>query len=388
LKATATLAHRLNLAGGRPAGFDYIRLALSLSIICWHTIAVTLGQDTEARFFTGWVRPPVAMLLPMFFALSGFLVTGSLERTKSLPGFLGLRVLRIVPALSCEVILSALLLGTVFTTLPLHAYFASPVFATYFMNILGEPHYALPGVFLGNPLPGRVNPQLWTIPYELLCYVVLAALALAGLLRRRWLLPAAALGVQLLLTYLALVGLRDPVGGVTGLTLLAAFLFGVVLFRFRDVVPWHPALGLLALAVAVLLFLVPNGDRFCALPVAYFTAWVGLHDPPRLRRLLGGDYSYGLYLYGAPIQQALAAAGLRLGVPLLASWYGNLLVAIPCAFLVATLSWWFVEKPALRLRRYITAFEAWYVPYRDAALAALPMAVVRAPASQGSTPRR
>jgi peptidoglycan/LPS O-acetylase OafA/YrhL len=57
----------------------------------------------------------------MFFALSGFLVAGSPERSKTLLTFLGLRAIRIYPALGVEVVLSALLIGTAVTTLPLPA---------------------------------------------------------------------------------------------------------------------------------------------------------------------------------------------------------------------------------------------------------------------------
>ena len=51
----------------------------------------------------------------MFFALSGFLVTGSALRTGRLVPFLGLRVLRLLPALFVEVTLSAIILGGIFT---------------------------------------------------------------------------------------------------------------------------------------------------------------------------------------------------------------------------------------------------------------------------------
>ena len=62
------------------------------------------------------------MIVPMFFALSGFLVAGSFERSKTLITFLGLRVFRIVPALSVEVFLSAIILGSFFTTNDLRNY--------------------------------------------------------------------------------------------------------------------------------------------------------------------------------------------------------------------------------------------------------------------------
>ena len=91
-------------------------------------------------------------------ALSGFLVAGSLERTRARQ-FVVLRALRLVPALAVEVTLSALLLGAFFTTLPLWRYLQSPELGGYFGNIVGFVHFTLPGVFERNPAPGVVNSQ-------------------------------------------------------------------------------------------------------------------------------------------------------------------------------------------------------------------------------------
>jgi peptidoglycan/LPS O-acetylase OafA/YrhL len=77
---------------------------------------------------------------------------------------------------------------------------------------------------------------------------------------------------------------------------------------------------------------------------------------------LSGDYSYGLFLYGYPLQQALMSIG-----PEVRHWYLNLLLAIPCAAVVAASSWWLIEKPALSLRRYLKQFEEWYLFKRSLA---------------------
>ena len=71
---------------------------------------------------------------------------------------------------------------------------------------------------------------------------------------------------------------------------------------------------------------------------------------------LSGDYSYGLYLYGFPIQQAIFAIN-----PALREWYWNLLLAIPCAGMVAVGSWWLVEKPVLARRHKLKSLEEWYL---------------------------
>ncbi len=109
------------------------------------------------------------VVLPAFFALSGFLVSTSLFRSKTIFEFVTLRVVRMMPALFGEVLISALLLGPLLTAFTIQEYFSSRQFYVYWLNIIGEIHFQLPGLFLDNPDPGRVNLQLWTIPLELKC---------------------------------------------------------------------------------------------------------------------------------------------------------------------------------------------------------------------------
>ena len=58
-----------------------------------------------------------------------------------------------------------------------------------------------------------------------------------------------------------------------------------------------------------------------------------------------GDYSYGLYIYAWPIQQALIFAwpGLPVGA--------HILLSATATLLVAAASWHAVEKPAMALNR-------------------------------------
>jgi peptidoglycan/LPS O-acetylase OafA/YrhL len=108
--------------------------------------------------------------------------------------------------------------------------------------------------------------------------------------------------------------------------------------------------------LSLLLFSIPHGLRFVAVPSAYVTVYLGLLNPPRNKIILSGDYSYGLYLYGFPIQQAFVYVG-----PNLHHWYLNLLLTIPCAILVAVGSWWLVERPVLDQRKKLRKLEEWYL---------------------------
>lgn len=350
-----SLADQLVRTNGRPSGFDYLRILLAVGVVAWHTHETVYGHAGFIAAATGPFRPLWGMILPMFFALSGFLVAGSLERSKSLIGFLGLRAIRIYPALIVEVVLSAFFLGLVFTTLPWDAYFRDPQFRAYLLNVTGDIHFRLPGVFLLNPFPAIVNAQLWTVPYELTCYVAFSILAALGIVKHRWISVVATGSLCAVAAIWHLRhGLSVPVTiPIVGHGLVLCFLAGVTLYLYRDRVPWRSDLGVAALFLSLALFFAPSGQMLLAFPAAYFTIWLGLANPARNRLLAGADYSYGLFLYGYPIQQAVAAVG-----PAFHHWWISLPVSLTIGIGVSWLSWHFVEKPSAKLRAPLFALES------------------------------
>jgi peptidoglycan/LPS O-acetylase OafA/YrhL len=132
---------------GRTSGFDYLRVCLAVGVIVVHSTSVSYGHQSDHAVWGGPQRTLEHLILPMFFALSGFLVAGSLERCPTLVSFFGLRLLRIVPALSVEVLLSAMIFGPLLSAFDLRAYFTDPEFYSYFLNVTGNIHYLLPRCF-------------------------------------------------------------------------------------------------------------------------------------------------------------------------------------------------------------------------------------------------
>jgi peptidoglycan/LPS O-acetylase OafA/YrhL len=325
---------------------------LALSVIFIHVPQVVYGWTIAHPFWMPWLRPISAMVVPMFFALSGFLVAGSMLRSKTLVTFFGLRFLRIAPALSVEVTLSALILGPIFTNLLVKDYFSDPLFFRYFYNLIGHVQFVLPGAFANNPFPDQVNSQLWTIPPELKCYILMGLLSLFLVFRSRLYLLAVAVAFNVVV-FAFYHGLDEPGRiNVPPIAIVGSFLAGVTLFMFRDRIAANLALFLASLLATVTLLYMPDGDYFIAFPVAYLTAYLGTFNPVRH----GGDYadySYGIYLYGFPIQQAVTAlTGDH------RSWYLDLCFVLPATFIVAALSWRLIERPALQLRAFLPGMEA------------------------------
>jgi peptidoglycan/LPS O-acetylase OafA/YrhL len=277
--------------------------------------------------------------------------------------FLGLRVIRIWPALLVEIVLSAFILGPLLTEFSTAQYFSDPLFFRYFINILGEPQYFLPGLFLNNPAKGYVNYQLWTIPFELGCYIAISAIGVIGARKRHFLAPlSAAVLMTIYVAYRIHAG-QPAVPAVTrpvaGPLLVIAFLLGVTAYFYRSRIPANPLLNAAILIFSIILLSNPVGQIPALVGLTYVTVYVGTLNPTRMFITKGADYSYGLYLYGFPIQQALVDV-TTLGLnPVL-----NAVTTLVIAGIFAGFSWTYVEKPALKLRTFLKMGEERILSWR------------------------
>lgn len=342
-----TIGAAFDAAGGRSSGFDYLRLGLAVAVLVWHSFRIS----DALTGYDGWWGPFVRLILPMFFALSGFLVAGSLERVTAIHHFIILRVMRIMPALFIQLLFSAIVIGGLFTALAPADYFGHPMFFDYFWNGIGRVRYFLPGVFTDNPVP-VFNVSLWTIPFEIKAYLLLIVLWLIGAVRRPRVLMLSLLVMQCVSPLIEAVQGRAPDGytHLSGDVLVFSFCFGTALYLCRHDIALRRSWALGALALALLLLASSGGGDLAGPLIAYFTVWLGLKNPRKVAMLSSADISYGIYLYAYPIQQAVVAM-----FPDMRVWWFIIPVSLPLAGGMAMLSWRFVEKPALGHRRRLIA---------------------------------
>lgn len=356
-----TIEDRIVETGGRTTGFDALRVALAIGVLCWHSILTSYGRQAEIPIWTSPLRALPSFLLPTFFALSGFLVAGSLLRTRSLIGFMTLRILRIVPALSVEVFISAFALGISLTTKDVYQYFRDPVLHAYFLNSIGWIHFKLPGLFLENPYPDVVNLSLWTVPSELKCYVGLMALAAIGVTwRPRWFLLVFVLANIALPLHAAWVGhLQKVLHPPAGRVLVLCFLAGVSIYLMRSYIKLNILFFAGACLASAIFLMRVDTVYLVPFPIAYLTVYLGLMEAPKLPIFSGGDYSYGIYLYAFPVQQAFVYL-----FPAYRFWWLNVLFALPTSVVCAMLSWNLIERPMLRHKgRIVSAVERATLPF-------------------------
>jgi peptidoglycan/LPS O-acetylase OafA/YrhL len=370
----------LDANNGAGMGFDLLRIGLSVLILLSHTSGITGNRgitsgilawifhvtpdiqhsltaaaagvaNGDAVAVKGLGRPITLSHVPMFFALSGFLVTGSAFRTRNVGRFLGLRVLRILPALFVEVMLSAVLLGAIFTALPLSEYFSSAGFFSYFGNIIGDIHFTLPGVFVGTSMSPNVNSNLWTLPSEFQCYVMLSVIMIVGLLSY----PRVLSVIFLICTVALLIANMFYGYFVTSVQLgsdvnVYYFVVGMLAYLWRNKIIYHEGILLLCVAICYPLMMFTNTVFVYPILLVYITIFIGLTPFPQSKLLKSGDYSYGIYLYGYPVTQAVVAA-----IP---SIRGNFLAVALLSLLLtgafSYFSWHGIEKHFLKLKRFLS----------------------------------
>jgi peptidoglycan/LPS O-acetylase OafA/YrhL len=345
-----TVKTTMDRHSGIGPGFDSLRLWLALSVLLIHSFTVAqYDQGLPQRLWSGPLRPLLLAVLPMFFALSGFLVAGSAIRTQSVKTFLALRLLRLIPALSVEVTLSALVLGPLLTVLPLRLYFSDPLLLWYFGNIVGHVQFLLPGMFTTAPLVGIVNLNLWTLAPEYHCYgFMLFLMASGALFDRRTITIVAGLMLALLGVTNSFFGFGETDTMYTAPVLLMSFVAGAAAYQWRDRIPVSGAIFATAAVLLYLSWSFPRAMALGLIPLIYCTVYLGMQPLPRFKLLAQGDYSYGIYLYGFPIEQALISV-----FPVLQVWWALFPAATLVVLAVAMLSWHFVERPALSLKHIL-----------------------------------
>lgn len=329
-------------------GFDTLRLFAALLVIFGHAFRLTGG---EATAFSGLATIGVKI----FFVVSGYLVAASWLRDPHAGRFLQRRFLRIMPGLAAVVVATAFIFGPALTSLPLDAYFADPRTWLYLSNIAFYPADTLPGVFTANAAPNEVNGSLWSLPPEISMYLLLPiAAGISFALTRAYRLFAIAAFVFALIVALVVLPAPEFRQWLIYGTRVWAW-FSVAAFFFvgacYTLCRWDRFLNRgVALVLLLALIAVPAPQVFSELlliaALPYVVLSFGTVPAPLGGALTRhGDYSYGLYLYAFPAQQALVAA---FGTP--GGALGNFAMAAIVAGAFAILSWHYIERPALRAK--------------------------------------
>jgi len=350
----------MNSTNARNNSFDIIRTIAALAVLLSHSFPI--AGLAEPELVRGVTLGTLAVWV--FFAISGYLVTISLLNSKSLSQFSAKRIFRIFPGLAFCLLFCTFLIGPLFTTLPLESYLSDGRAWTYLVKSPALANQTgLPGVFENTPLQYGVNGSLWSIKYELTMYFLLAVLAgMTGVIRN----GGSNLSILVKLIVIACTGATAlhelgvanidrmfwRLERITHLRMDRLALLGGVFFSasllatsYQRAVNGKAALAMIALLAISSQSVLFKPCVIVALPLVTIylarlpPAVLGLRTPKH-------DLSYGIYLYAFPVQQATAHLGLA-GPQL---WSVALLTAGALSWVLAYLSWTYVEAPALALK--------------------------------------
>jgi peptidoglycan/LPS O-acetylase OafA/YrhL len=276
--------------------------------------------------------------------MSGFLIVGSYDNSSTLSVYLNKRARRILPAYWAALIFT-LVLGTIFSTLPLGAFLTSISTWKYaganlcFANFL---HPSLPGLFEGNPVMSSVNGSLWTIKLEVMFY--LSVPAIVWLCRRIGKFQV--LGGLFLMSVVYATTMRrlhHPTLATQLPGQLCFFMVGALAYYYRD---WCTRNWRWAWLIAISCYLVSTLSgwiAFRAIGVSLGVICFGLLFPSLGQPAKHGDFSYGTYVFHFPVIQTFIAVGLFKSHPELA--LGLILLSVAA---LSCTSWNLIEKPFLR----------------------------------------
>ncbi len=333
-----------------------LRLMAALMVVLGHS---NIGGPGSIRYDPvnyflphTWVHPIGLMI---FFTISGFLISLSFVRRPQLLRFLRARALRLWPALIVCLVLCAFVLGPWLTSVPLHEYFSTSrpdnpyLYVAYRASMLKGVN-ELPGLFrtTTSVAPGAVNTPLWSLVVEATMYLWVAGAGVLRLFRFPWL---TSIGIATLFSVTLLWPMIQGIAPPYVLMIEGFFGAGAIACLLRRHIPVSTGLMLLLAAACFAARNSVHATPFTWLAVAYFVFWFSY--VPRLPPMpYQADLSYGAYIWAWPVQQTVVLL-THLNEPLY-------IFAITLIFLlpISAASWFFIEKPALRLkdrRRFRTA---------------------------------
>lgn len=327
---------------------DYYRHAAATAVVYSHAYVLS---GNEANDIFGWTGhfDTAAVAVNFFFALSGYLMFGAVQRSPAWIPFARNRLARLLPGLMVCVLVTTLILGPVETSFEIGEYARARDTLRYLGNMAFLFSPSLPGVFSENPYPDVVNGSLWTLAYEAFCY---AAISLTIVVGSRARVHLAIVAAAACLLFLAVSTLPEPNRYANVARLLASFALGTIAAHGRKARIWI----LITLFVITVLSSPGPGlggrvGAHAAVAIVCIACFEVAQLLARIVKPLPFDFSFGIYIYSFPIQQLLVQWVPEIS-PL--SFFAlSMLATLP----VAAFSWYAVERPLLQKSKGLSRWQ-------------------------------
>jgi len=333
------------------SNINVIRIVASWLVIYSHSFALLINPDSQPLLMTHKTTFG-KIAVDLFFFISGFLVTKSIFKNKSISYYLSSRFLRIFPAIIALTLVTVFFLGPILSKLSFYEYFSNISTFAHLRNsliIFGLQDW-LPGVFVDNPFKYSINGSLWTLPVEcrsyfaLLClYYFISKLNLYNKRKKIFLL------ITLLLFALYFYGILNKPEKIE----YRLFFLGASFFLNKSHISYY------AIRIGAICSLITLSFAFFIIPLIFDILWIFCFPPILIyfcfySRQLNfninkfGDFSYGAYIYAFPAQQILVCyfPSMRIHTFIFLSSF--------IAFSLAFISYNYIEKYFLNKKKFLT----------------------------------
>ena len=350
---------------GKENNYDFIRFFLAVLVLYAHSFALYSDQGlsqsggelifniTNGQLYGGYLA------VNMFFLISGFLITMSWHNAPNFYYFTSKRILRIVPGLVGLFIFTILIVGPILSK-EFGDYFGQLSFSSVsydFFN-MSISVSTMNNMFMNLP-KDTINGSLWTLKYEVYCYIIVLLLGMFKLLNKA---VVTSLFLFLFIMYMSQLYVDLELSRAVPMPRLGTyFLLGSMYFLYKEYIIFNRQIITFTLLLSVLLIWIGFAEiavlflfSFLLFAIIYSSKFA-LHNFAK-----HGDFSYGMYIYAFFVQQ------LTLYTFTDVNFYLFIFISLFVSIFLAFISWHLIEKPSLRLAhsQKIKKFFAYKSNYR------------------------
>ena len=340
----------------RQNNFDFIRFSAAIFVVLAHSTYL-LNRKDLFEVYTKGAYTFGSLGVAIFLIISGYLVSSSYMNSSNLSKYILNRILRIFPGLFIMLIFSVLVIGSLCTSTSIIDYFSNENTYFHLVNIsLYFQSLNISSVFSSNYCH-TFNGSLWTLPYEFSFYFLIIFIGSLKLFTRRYLFLILSFVFFSFRVYLGskiewfsystpyLLGLNIK----SFIDLWCYFLLGILFFLFKDKIKFSLNESVFIILILVVVSSIFTSLSLITMPILLTYIILQLSFIKCKLNNFGffGDFSYGIYIYSYPIQQAIIYYYNNEINPYFLFFLSTLI-----SIVIAYFSWHLVEKKALLLKNH------------------------------------
>ena len=289
--------------------FDLLRVILATFVLVSHGYLIG-GYGAEPLMNFCKNQTYLAEIGVMgFFALSGYLITGSFENITNPLVFIWHRILRIFPGLWACLLITAFLIAPAIYFIENTKTGGFPFFGinsaeSFVVNnsLLKINQWSIGDILSGTHYQSSLNGSLWTLFPEFQCYLVTLTAGLFGLINRSK-ISLLFIWFMVYIIFIINVVLKISYGPTflilsRALPLYLCYLTGSLIFIFRDRLIF--AVKEIFFIILILIVLLKFGGFQLAAPILLPILCISIFSKFEIK--FKYDISYGLYIYGFPVE--------------------------------------------------------------------------------------